>query len=127
MKSKKYTLTRGAASDLDEIYQKSIELFGISQTNKFFAELQKAAEFAADHIGKIQTRGMLTGKSGLRLYPVNKHFIAYRPISKKHIVIISVFKQSRDIQALIAAREEEFKKDFAEIDEKLKSGKLVIL
>jgi plasmid stabilization system protein ParE len=126
MKSPKYTLTKGAEADLEEIYRHSLEMFGLEQTNKFMAELKKAAEFAADNHGKVSTRAHLTGESGLSLYPVNNHFIAYRPVAENHIVIIALFRQSRDIPSFIRAESEKFKKDFLEIERKIKSGSIVI-
>lgn len=126
MKSPKYTLTKGAEADLDDIYRKSVELFGHAQTNKFLIELERAAEFAADNIGKIQTRAHLTGDSGLSLYPVNNHFIAYRPVADNHIVIIALFRQSRDIPSFVMAEAEKFKADFAEIEQKIKMGKIIL-
>ena len=125
MKSAKYTLTRGAEADLDEIYKRSLAQFGRDQTNRFMADLKKAAEFAADHHGKIPTRSHLTGDSGLSLYPVNNHFLAYRPVAPNHIVVIAIFRQSRDVAALIVANAETFRKDFLNIEEKIKRGEIV--
>jgi plasmid stabilization system protein ParE len=108
MKSSKYTLTMRAEVDLDEFYEKSLEQYGPIQTNKFLADLKKAAEFVADNIGKAPTRAHLVGESGLSLYPVNNHFIAYRPVTVDHIVIIAIIRQSRDVAALIAAEADRF-------------------
>ena len=124
MKSRKYTLTKGAEADLDEIHQRSLELFGCGQTNKFMSDLNRAAEFAAANVGKIPTRSHLTGESGLSLYPVNSHFIAYRPVAKNHIVIIAVFRQSRDITRFILSEADKFKMDFAEIERKIENGEI---
>jgi plasmid stabilization system protein ParE len=110
MRSSKYTLTKGAEADLDEIHQRSLEQFGRARTNRFIAELKKAAEFAADNVGKLGTRSHLTGDSGLNLYPVQNHFVAYPPVSRNHIVIIAIFRQSRDIAALVVAEAERFRK-----------------
>src|SRR5277367_4079932 len=121
---RKYTFTKGAEADLDEIHERSREQYGRAQTNKFIAELKKAAEFAANNIGKVATRGHLTGDSGLSLYPVNNHFLAYRPVSIDHIVIIAIFRQSRDVAAHIAAEAERFQNDFREIERRLESGEI---
>ena len=126
MKSPKYTLTKGAEADLDEIYRRSLERFGRDQTNTFMTALKKAAEFAADNHGKVPPRSQLTGESGLSLYPVHNHFIAYRPVADHHIVIIALLRQSRDIPAFVLAEAKRFRKDFAEIERKIKSGALVI-
>ena len=126
MKSSKYTLTRRAESDLDELYEKSLEQFGPIQTNRFMTDLKNAAEFAADNIGKIPARAHLVGDSGLSLYPVKNHFIAYRPVAEDHIVIITIFRQSRDVAALIAAEADRFRADFSEIERKIKDGTISI-
>jgi plasmid stabilization system protein ParE len=126
MRSSKYTLTRRAEADLDELHEKSLEQFGRIQTNKFMADLKKAAEFAANNIGKVPTRAHLVGDSGLSLYPIHNHFIAYRPVTEDHIVIIAIVRQSRDIAALITAESDRFRADFSEIEQKIKNGIIAI-
>jgi plasmid stabilization system protein ParE len=126
MRSRKYTLTKGAEADLDEIHRRSLEQFGRPRTNKFMAELKKAAEFAADNIGKVATRSHLTGDSGLSLYPVRSFFIAYRPVSENHIVIIAIFPQSRDIVTLVMKEADRFRKDFEEIELGIGCGEISI-
>ena len=126
MRSRSYTLTKGAEADLDEIHRRSLEQFGRARTNKFMAELKKAAQFAADNIGKVATRSHLTGDSGLSLYPVRSLFIAYRPVSKNHIVIIAIFPQSRDIAALVMTEADRFRKDFEEIEHGMARGEISI-
>lgn len=126
MKSSRYTLTKSAEADLDEIYARSLAQFGRAQTNLFMADFKRAAEFAADHIGKLPTRTHLVGESGLSLYPVNNHYLAYRPVGNNHIVIIAIFRQARDIPALITAEAEKFQKDFLEIEQKIRNGAIVI-
>lgn len=126
MKSSQYTFTKSAEADLDEIYEKSLQQFGRTQTNIFMAAFKKAAEFAADNVGKVSTRAHLAGESGLSLYPVNNHYIAYRPVAENHIVIIAIFRQSRDIAALVMAEAEKFQKDFLDIEQKIKGGGISI-
>jgi plasmid stabilization system protein ParE len=126
MRAAKYTLTKRAEADLEELYRNSLEQYGSIQTNKFMNDLKKAAEFAADNIGKVPTRAHLTGESGLSLYPVNNHFIAYRPVTEKHIVVIAIFRQSRDVVAMIAAEADRFRAEFSEIEQSIKNGTIKI-
>ena len=124
MRSLRYTLTRGAEADLDDIHLRSFEQYGHDQTNKYIGELKKAVEFVSSHHAKIPARQHLTGDSGLNLYPVNNLYIVYRPIAGDHVVIISVISQLRDIPTLLIAQEKEFEKDFLEIQKKIKDGEI---
>jgi len=119
-----YTLTTSAESDLRALQARSLELFGPIQTNRFIARLKKAAEFASTHIGKLSTRSHLVGDSGLSLYPVSNQFLVYRPVSDHHIVILAIVTQSRDIPALIAAKETTFQETFRVIEQSIKRGKI---
>ena len=126
MTHRNYTFTQGAEADLDEIHNNSLRLYGKEQTNKFIIKFKKAAEFAANNIGKITARSHLTGDSGLHLYPVNNFYLAYKPVSNCHIVIIAIFRQTRDAYAVIMANLRAYDADFLEIEEKIKQGKLMV-
>jgi len=117
----RYTLTEGARIDSDEIYAKSIKDFGIEQTKKYMAEFDKAAGFVAENHKRVPNRSHLTGETGLSLYPVNNHYLAYYPIADDHIVIVAVIKQVRDLPSRLNQHAERIAQQLSQAMDNIKT------
>ena len=96
-----YTLTFTAENDLIEARRWSNNRWGNDLTQQYFQELHETANNIALNQESVAERDDLTGESGLCIHPVREHYLIYLPVTPKHIIIVSVQRQTRDIPALL--------------------------
>ncbi len=75
----KYSLTRQADNDLEDIFVYSMEQWGLAQAAHYLRELERCIESLADGVftGKSCAR-LIKGGEGLLYYHTNHHYIIYR-------------------------------------------------
>lgn len=81
----RYRLSRRADNELIAIYEESVEQFGASQAEIYYAELISTFTFLAEFPRAVREREELA--SGIRAYPHQAHLIVYR-IEEDRIFII---------------------------------------
>lgn len=100
---KSYILTATAARDFREARQWSIARWGKKRTKLYFQQLHDGAEYIATHQRAIAPRDDLTGNTELGVYPVGEHYLVYAPIGDTQIIIVALFRQTRDVPIILEA------------------------
>ena len=129
MASRNYVLTPGAVDDIREIADWSSEHWGKERTVKYLAESHEGLEYIAANFKvfeKSEARSNLSGGTGLLLYPVNKHFIAFIPIGEQSIAVAAVIRQGRDIPAILQKDGFAIRRDLKEINDKIARGLITL-
>ncbi|MEO1609213.1 MAG: type II toxin-antitoxin system RelE/ParE family toxin [Pseudomonadota bacterium] len=129
MASRNYVLTPGAVDDIREIADWSSGYWGKERTVKYLAELHEGLEYIAANFKvfeKSEARSDLSGGTGLLLYPVNKHFIAFIPIGEQSIAVAAVIRQGRDIPAILQKDGFAIRRDLKEINDKIARGLITL-
>ncbi len=99
-KRRHYILTATAERDFREARQWSLSRWGKELTRQYFTDLHDSAEgLARGH----SARPKLSDSSELGIYPVREHYLVYVPISKNRVVIVALFRQTRDVPAILKA------------------------
>jgi len=75
---------------------------------------------------KSGTRSELSGGTGLSLYPVNKHYIAFIPIGEASIAVAAIIRQSRDIPAILQKDSASIRRDLQEINDRIAKGLITL-
>lgn len=125
MANRAYLLTAGAAGDIREIAQWSLQRWGKEQTLKYLGELHAGLEYIAANLAIVKqhkSRDALSGGSGLMLYPINQHYAAFVPIAERSIAVAAIIRQGRDIAAILQKDRLMIDRDIQEIHEKLAAG-----
>ena len=91
---KEYLLSPEADRDLEEIFDYSVEKFGLDQTVKYLMELESVMIHLTEHPETGMVRDEI--KIGLRSFPISSHIVFYRALDD-HIRIVRVLHASRDI------------------------------
>ncbi len=94
MSKKIYILSEIADKDLEDIFDYTLEEFGLDQAERYLLELEKSFQnlLLNSQLGKKRDEI----KKGLYSLPKDNHIIFYR-ILQNHIKIIRVLHGSRDI------------------------------
>jgi plasmid stabilization system protein ParE len=100
---KSYILTATAARDIREARRWSVARWGKKRTKLYFQQLHDGAEYIATHQRAIAPRDDLTGNTELGVYPVGEHYLVYAPIGDTQIVIVALFRQTRDVPTILEA------------------------
>lgn len=122
MTSHNYFLTTGAAHDIREIGDWSLERWGKERTVQYLTELHERLEYIAANFKTFEsnnTRADLSGDSGLLLYPVNKHYIVFLPIGERSIAVAAVIRQGRDIPSILQKDGFTIRRELQEIRDKI--------
>lgn len=104
MAKNNYLLTIGAVDDIREIGDWSLQHWGKEKTIAYLTDLHQGMAFIAENFKtfeKNKTRDALSGDTGLLLYPINKHYVVFVPISEKTIAVAAVIRQGRDIASIL--------------------------
>jgi len=126
MSRKNYILTEKAEQDLKEAKIWSLQRWNKELTNKYFEDLHQGAQFIAEHFHSYKARDDLSGASGLFVYPVREHYIVYLPIENKCVVIVSVIRQSRDIQSILKKWNFRIQSEIEFIKKKISCGEIIL-
>jgi len=121
-----YTLTAGAENDLRQARAWSRKRWGKEQTRQYFKDLQDGAEHLGKNHKSFRPRSELAGDTGLKLYPVREHYLVYEPVMGKHVIIVAVIRQSRDIPALLRQWTPHIKRELKDIRTKIKAGEISV-
>ena len=124
MSKKHYTLTLTAQADLQELTAWSIGRWGNDLTDKYLRDLHDGAEYLAENSCVSGLRNDLTANTGLSVYPIREHYIAFTPVAKNHIVIVAFIRQGRDIPNILRKAGVQIERELKEIFEKIQSGKI---
>lgn len=89
-----YQLSTAADHDLEEIFDYTLEEFGLDQAIKYVSEFDPVFEQLVKNPEMGRNRNEI--KPGLRSFPRESHIVFYR-ILGDHIQIVHVFLCSRDI------------------------------
>ena len=81
------------------------------------------AEYIAAHQRAIAPRDDLTGNTELGVYPVGEHYLVYAPIGDTQIVIVALFRQTRDVPAILKANSFRIRRQRIAALDKLQAGK----
>lgn len=119
-----YTLTLTAQADLQALTTWSIGRWGNVLTNQYLIDLHDGAEYLAKNTGVSGTRSELTGNTGLSVYPIREHYIAFLPVAKNHIVIVAFIRQGRDVPNILRKANVQIDRELKEIFEKIQAGKI---
>lgn len=128
MSTAQYFLTPGAVDDLREIGDWSLQRWGKEKTVQYLTELHKGLEYIATNFKTLENnkaRDDLSGGSGLLLYPINKHYVVFTPISNRAIGVAAVIRQGRDIPSILQKNGFEIRRDLQEIRERTERGLIV--
>lgn len=123
-----YRLTTGAAQDIREIADWSLERWGRDRTVRYLTEMHERLLFLAANFKMFEsntTHGDLSGGSGLHLYPVNKHYVVFLPLGEQSIAVAAVIRQGRDIPAILQKDGFAFRRDVQDIKDKIAQGLIV--
>ena len=124
MRPKRYILTNRAAGDLREARAWSRASWGKELTNGYFDDLHEGAQYIAEHYTSLRGRHDLAGGTALLLYPVREHYLVYEPLDARHVVIVAVIRQGRDIPAILQKWAAPIRRDLTEIRAAIASGKI---
>lgn len=89
-----YRLSEEAGKDIEEIFDYTLEAFGIDQAVKYFTDLESTLTSLPLNPEMGKARNEI--KIGLRSFPFVSHVVFYR-ILPDHIRIVRVLHASRDI------------------------------
>ncbi len=120
-----YFLTPGAVDDIREVGDWSLERWGKERTLQYLTELHERLEYVAVNFKTLEnnkTSEDLSGGTGLLLYPVNKHYVAYVPIGEKSIAVAAVIRQGRDIPSLLQKDGFTIRRELQEISDRIAQG-----
>lgn len=104
MASNHYVLTVGALDDIREIADWSLAHWGKAKTIAYLNDLHQGLAYIAANFKTFEynkTRDDLSGGTGLLLYPINKHYVVFVPMSEKTIAVAAVIRQGRDIASIL--------------------------
>lgn len=124
MSRRRYFLTARAASDLREARAWSRARWGKELTNQYFDDLHKGAQFIAENQAALRERHDLAGGTTLLLYPVREHYIVYEPLDERHIVIVAVIRQGRDIPSILRKWAAPIRRELTDIRARLQRGEI---
>lgn len=125
MSRRNYFLTLGAVDDIREVGDWSLARWGKEKTLQYLTELHEGLEYIAANLETFEsnkTRIDLSGGTGLRLYPVGKHYIVYVPVGKKSIAVAAVIRQGHDIPSLLQKDGYTIHRQLQEISDKIAQG-----
>lgn len=128
MTSRNYFLTPGAVDDIREIGDWSLQRWGKEKTLKYLMDLHEGLEYVAVNFKSFKnnrTREELSGDSGLLLYPINKHYVAYVPIGENSIAAAAVIRQGRDIASILQKDGFTILRELQEISDRTAMGLIV--
>ena len=92
--NKGYQLSTAADHDLEEIFDYTVEEFGLDQAIKYVSEFEPVFEQLVKNPEMGRNRNEI--KAGLRSFPKESHIVFYR-ILHDHIWIVRILHGSRDI------------------------------
>lgn len=125
MSGRSYFLTPGAVDDIREIGDWSLERWGKEKTLKYLSDLHHGLEYLAANFETFKNnkiRDELSGGSGLLLYPINRHYIAYIPIAEKTIAVAAVIRQGSDIPSILQKGSLTIHRDLQDISDRMAKG-----
>lgn len=95
MTHKSYVLRKAALSDLDNIWEYTLQEWSVEQADTYYNELIRAFIFLANNrdVGK----SVPIIRNGYKVWPVNSHLIFYKNI-KVGVEIIRVLHQKSDVE-----------------------------
>lgn|SRR5690606_14140749 len=94
MSKNHYILSKSADTDLEEIFEFTLDKFGFQQAEKYLLELENVFETLYKNPSLGKKRNEI--KNGLLSFLKDNHVVFYR-IVKNHIRIVRVLHSSRDI------------------------------
>jgi len=124
MSKKHYTLTLTAQADLQELAAWSVNRWGEALTAQYLDDLHDCAEYLAKNSGIAPPRNEFARNTGLSVYPVREHYIAFVPVAKNHIVIVAFILQGRDVANILRKASVQTGRELKEIIQKIKDGKI---
>ena len=111
MPKKRYVLTPTARAQLREAKSWSRARWGVALTQRYFEDLENAAQYVAAHHKEI----CQNPHSELGVYPVREHYIIYTPLDEDTIAIVAVIRQGRDIPSLLQRYASVFARELREM------------
>lgn len=124
MPQKQYVLTERAAADLREARAWSRARWGKKLTDRYFADLHKAAQYIAENHASLHKGEDLAAGTGLRLYPVREHYLVYEPVDAECIAIVAVIRQGRDVPSILRKWGVYIMRELAEIRARIQLGRI---
>jgi plasmid stabilization system protein ParE len=121
---KSYVLTVRAEADLREARAWSRARWGKELTSRYFEDLHDGAQYIAENHASLRHRHDLAVGSALLLYPVREHYIVYEPLAERFIAIVAVFRQGRDIPAILQKWAAPIRRELIEIRSKIERGEI---
>lgn len=121
MASNHYVLTIGALEDIREIADWSLLNWGKAKTIAYLNDLHQGLIFIAANFKTFEnnkTREDLSGGTGLLLYPINKHYVVFVPVSENTIAVAAVIRQGRDIASILQKDAIAIRRELQEIVQK---------
>lgn len=108
IKSPEFHLTRRAALDLRDIYERSQREWGDARADLYLADLYEVMRKAASN----PDSGLLRQHRAapFLMLPARQHFIVYDRLPQG-IVILSILHQVRDVESLLASMSSSFKQE----------------
>ncbi len=125
MTGRNYFLTLGAADDIREIGDWSLGRWGKERTAQYLTELHEGLEYIAANFRTFEhnkARDELSANTGLLLYPINKHYIAFLPIGETSIAVAAVIRQGRDVASLLQKDGVTIRRELQEINDRIAQG-----
>ncbi len=114
----RYYFTRRAFLDLEDIYQFSIENWGLRIAQTYMEELFKEFQNIADNLEKGKQRQHRSFP--FYMAPVEKHFAIYEP-QVSNIIIATVIHSKRDIETLIKKLGPELSEEIKQIRQQIEN------
>ena len=124
MASKRYVLTLRAASDLREARAWSRARWGKSLTHRYFEDLHKGAQYAAENYHRLRTRNQLVGDSPLHVYPIREHYLVYEPLNSDLIAVVAIIRQGRDLPAILHKWAGSIRRELADVRSRIERGEV---
>lgn len=97
----KYVLSLQADADLESIYEYTITTWGVDQFQKYRRQIESAIQAVADNPSLPRSKERNDLHTGIRLFRVEHHFLAYR-VRSNVVEIGRVLHESMHIEAQIS-------------------------
>ena len=126
MAGKRYVLTLKAANDLREARAWSRARWGKSLTRRYFEDLHKGAQYAAENCHRLRARDELAGDTPLHVCPIREHYLVYEPLNSDVIAVVAVIRQGRDLPAILRKWAGSIRRELADVRLRIERGEIKI-
>ena len=93
--SKQFKLKPKAVEDLENIYNRSINIWGVNRTREYIYDIENI--FFSISENPMFGHAVEHLQHGLRSYPIGSHIVFYRR-EPSHVVIVRILHKSMDYQ-----------------------------